>query len=58
MESGLGLQLVDRRVGGVGGGGARLTDAGNELVERFNLLAADMDAALAARFAAAFDNRQ
>ena len=36
MEHGLGLRLVDRHVGGAGGGGARLTAAGRDLVERFN----------------------
>ena len=55
MEAGLGLPLVERRVGGAGGGGARLTPEGSDLVERFNRFAAGMDAATVAQFNQAFD---
>jgi molybdate transport system regulatory protein len=36
MESGLGILLVERHAGGAGGGGARLTQAGREYVDRFS----------------------
>jgi molybdate transport system regulatory protein len=55
MEAGLGVPLVERRVGGAGGGGARLTPAGSDLVQRFNRFAAEMDAATATQFNEAFD---
>jgi molybdate transport system regulatory protein len=35
MEAGLGVALVERQVGGSGGGGARLTPEGDAYVERF-----------------------
>lgn len=35
MESGLGVALVERHVGGPGGGGARLTPEGGAYVQRF-----------------------
>ena len=54
MEHGLGLRLVDRHVGGAGGGGAQLTEAGRDLVERFNRLAAEIDACLGEPFREAF----
>jgi len=54
MERGLGLRLVDRHVGGVGGGGAHLTDAGRDLVARFHRLADAIDAYLAGQFRGAF----
>ncbi len=46
MEEGLGLQLIERRVGGVGGGGARLTATGLDLVARFSRFAERLDQAL------------
>ncbi len=54
MEEGLGLRLIERRVGGPGGGGARLTEAGRTLVARFNRFAVRMDQALEEVFAEAF----
>ena len=54
MERGLGLRLVDRHAGGAGGGGAALTAAGRDLVERFNLLAGEVEASLAEHFQQAF----
>ena len=54
MEHGLGLRLVDRHVGGAGGGGARLTEAGRDLVQRFNRLADQIDTCLAEQFREAF----
>jgi molybdate transport system regulatory protein len=38
MESGLGATLVERQVGGAGGGGARLTPEGLAFVNRFVML--------------------
>lgn len=55
MEEGLGARLVARHVGGVGGGGAALTPAGMELIERFNLLAGTVDRAVADAFRAQFE---
>lgn len=54
MEHGLGVRLVERHVGGAGGGGAALTATGRDLITRFNLFADSVDAALAEHFTAAF----
>ena len=54
MERGLLLRLVDRHAGGAGGGGAHLTEAGRDLVDRFNVLAAAVDGCLAAQFQQSF----
>jgi molybdate transport system regulatory protein len=57
MENGLGVPLVDRYVGGVHGGGARLTEAGREYIERFTHLAEEIDAVIGEQFEAAFGDR-
>jgi molybdate transport system regulatory protein len=57
MENGLGIRLVERHVGGVHGGGAWLTEAGREYVERFAGLAERIDALVAEQFEAAFGDR-
>jgi molybdate transport system regulatory protein len=57
MESGLGVRLVDRHAGGVHGGGAWLTEAGSEYIERFSRLADQIDAVLGGEFEAAFGAR-
>jgi len=54
MERGLGLRLVDRQVGGVGGGGAYLTDAGRAHVARFRRFYQAIEEVAASEFAAAF----
>lgn len=54
MEEGLGLHLIDRRVGGPGGGGASLTETGAELIERFNRFAERMDQLLNEAFGEQF----
>ncbi len=54
MEAGLGLTLVDRQMGGPGGGGARLTAAGENYVARFNHFAQGIDDLAAAQFREAF----
>jgi molybdate transport system regulatory protein len=57
MENGLGVRLVERHVGGVHGGGATLTEAGREYIERFTHLAEEIDAVVAERFEDAFGDR-
>ena len=54
MEHGLGLRLVERHVGGAGGGGARLTEAGRDLAQRFNRLADQVDSCLSEQFREVF----
>ena len=54
MEQGLGVPLVERHVGGPGGGGARLTEAGRQYVARFNVFARGVDALIAEQFQQAF----
>jgi molybdate transport system regulatory protein len=54
MENGLGVRLVERHVGGVHGGGATLTEAGREYIERFTHLAEEIDAVVGERFEGAF----
>jgi molybdate transport system regulatory protein len=55
MEEGLGLQLVETEVGGVGGGGATLTPEAHDLLQRFEQFAAGMDDEIQARYKRAFD---
>jgi len=57
MENGLGVRLVERHVGGIHGGGARLTEAGREYIERFTRLAEEIDAVIGEQFEAAFGDR-
>jgi molybdate transport system regulatory protein len=54
MENGLGVRLVERHAGGVHGGGAWLTDAGRDYIERFSRLAEQIDAVVAEEFDKAF----
>ena len=54
MEKGLGVRLVDRQVGGSGGGGAQLTPSGRDYVARFNRFAQGIDDIVARRFQQAF----
>jgi molybdate transport system regulatory protein len=58
MERGLGVALVERHVGGPGGGGARLTDAGREYVTRFNTFAQGVEALIARLFEQAFTSEE
>lgn len=53
-EEHLGLTLVERRVGGVTGGGTYLTPRGRDLLERFDRFMAATDAAMRDAFASAF----
>ena len=54
MEQRLGVKLVETQVGGVGGGGARLTPAGSELLRKYRRLDADLAAEVERRFAELF----
>ena len=54
MEAGLAVRLVDRHVGGSGGGGAQLTPAARDLVARFSAFADRLDEFVAVEFRAAF----
>lgn len=49
-EDRLGVKLLETQVGGSGGGGASLTAAGREYVERFHALSTGLDMQLRQRF--------
>jgi molybdate transport repressor ModE-like protein len=53
-EEHLGWALVERRVGGATGGGTSLTEAGQDLLERFETFMVETDAAMLDAFASAF----
>lgn len=50
IERGLGMAVVERRVGGAAGGGCRLNDEGKLVLERFEAFMRDADGALEALF--------
>ena len=54
MERRLGVQLVRRRVGGRGGGGAALTPEAADLIARYRRFRRGIDTLVDARFAKAF----
>jgi molybdate transport system regulatory protein len=54
MEAGLGFKVVDTAVGGAGGGGARLTEAGLRAISQFRAFADGFDEEVRRRYAAAF----
>jgi molybdate transport system regulatory protein len=54
MERGLGVQLVETRVGGHDGGGAELTPAAAEYIRRYRRFSAGLDEEIRRRFADAF----
>jgi molybdate transport system regulatory protein len=54
MEQGLGVPLVERHAGGLGGGGAHLTEAGRQYVARFNTFAQGVEALISEQFKKAF----
>src|SRR5258706_12417729 len=54
IELGLGLKVVDTAVGGLGGGGARLTTAGRKAVVQFQAFAEGFDREIAARYTTLF----
>ncbi len=57
MEEGLGVTLVERQVGGSGGGGAQLTDAAWDLISRFTALSEQVMGCLTEQFGQAFGAR-
>lgn len=54
IEVGLGVKVVDTEVGGVGGGGARLTPAGQAAIAQFLKFAEGFEAEVQARYRQAF----
>jgi molybdate transport system regulatory protein len=54
MEKGLGLKLVATQTGGSGGGGARLTSAGLDYVEKFRRFEAGFQEQIERRFVEVF----
>ena len=54
IEQGLGYKVVDTAVGGAGGGGAHLTEAGRAAIARFRAVAAGFEAEVQQRYNAAF----
>lgn len=43
LEIAIGVSIVETEIGGAGGGGARLTEFGTELVDRFQEMRANME---------------
>ncbi len=54
MEQGLAVKLVETQAGGAGGGGARLTQAGLDFIERFRRFQAGFEEQVKRRFAETF----
>lgn len=54
IEAGLGYRVVDTAVGGAGGGGARLTEAGRRAIAQFKVFAEGFEPEVRRRFEAAF----
>jgi molybdate transport system regulatory protein len=55
MEDRLGATLVEKRVGGKGGGGSRLTDKGKALIEKYDQLLAGTQESIDECFGEIFD---
>ncbi|MBN2556064.1 MAG: LysR family transcriptional regulator [Anaerolineales bacterium] len=55
MEKRLKLTLVDTAIGGVGGGGANLTDVAHDLIKRFHAFADGLDEEVELRYKEAFE---
>ncbi|MFQ5610816.1 MAG: winged helix-turn-helix domain-containing protein [Anaerolineae bacterium] len=53
-EERLGVKLLETQIGGSGGGGAKLTRAGQQYVERFKAFSAGIDSQIRQRFEAVF----
>ncbi len=54
MENALGVRLVEMHTGGVHGGGARLTPAGQDFIRRFHAFYDGLPGLIARRFEKAF----
>ncbi len=57
MEDRLGITLVERQVGGKGGGGSRLTKQGKSLIEKYDQLLAGTQEAIDRSFREVFSAR-
>jgi molybdate transport system regulatory protein len=57
MEAGLGKRLLDTEVGGVGGGGAKLTPEALDLIQRFEAFSAGMGEEIEKRYRRAFGQK-
>jgi molybdate transport system regulatory protein len=55
MEDRSGLRLIETEVGGEGGGGARLTEHGHDVVARFHRFEAGLEAEILQRYQRAFE---
>ncbi len=56
MEEQLGEKLIETQVGGIKGGGAKLTNAGERFVEKFSRLAEDAQKFLENRYEEIFED--
>jgi molybdate transport system regulatory protein len=56
MEQRLGVELLDTQTGGPGGGGARLTQAAQDYIARFQQFSQGIDAYVERHFQQAFGN--
>ena len=56
MEERLGMSLVETEIGGVGGGGARLTPKATDLIARFHRFADGFEDEIEARYKRTFSN--
>ena len=54
MEKRLGMKLIERRSGGIHGGGSQLTRRGRDLLERYHCFRKGIDEYVDRRFARAF----
>lgn len=54
IEQGLGIKVIETAVGGVGGGGARLTPAGRQVIEQFQEFSSGFEVEVAKRYRQAF----
>ncbi len=54
IEAGLGVRVLETSIGGVGGGGARLTEAAQQAITQFHALMAGVDQEIEQRFVNAF----
>lgn len=57
IESGLGVAVLDTAVGGAGGGGAHLTEAGRREIAKFKLFSEGLEQQISERFQAYFGDQ-
>lgn len=58
MEMNLGADLLERRIGGPGGGGSRLTPEARSLVERYEQFRTSAEQELATKFSRSFEGAE